>query len=99
MNVNVTLDFEDVYELSNMSADLSCFQFDTVVIEKDKSERSLTLTVEIKVGYSNFLPEVYNLAFGPLNEFGKIDDRIVLRHKNNEKVYSTILFGGLSLCA
>lgn len=96
MNINVNLDFADVYELSNLSADFCSFQFDTILIDKNKNESSLTLSVEIKVGYSNFLPDVYNLAFGPLNEEGKIDDRIALRHKDNQKVYSTILFGALT---
>src|SRR5690606_32736290 len=33
-----------------------------------------------------------NLAFGPIDQNGDIDDRIILKHKNVNKVFSTVLF-------
>ena len=37
------------------------------------------------------MPNVFNLAFGPLGNDNKIDDKIRVSHKNLNKVFSTIL--------
>jgi hypothetical protein len=37
---------------------------------------------------------VYNLAFGPVTEEGRINDKAELPHRNYSKVFSTILFFG-----
>ncbi|WP_343069212.1 DUF6934 family protein [Flavobacterium notoginsengisoli] len=51
--------------------------------------------IQLKVKFTNIadslLPNVYNLAFGPFNLDGKIDDSINLKHKDSNKVFSTII--------
>ena len=42
------------------------------------------------------LPSVYNLAFGPIDEDGVIDDLVQIAHKAYNKVFSSILPAGLS---
>lgn len=38
------------------------------------------------------LPNVYNLAFGPIGGDGEIDDQVVVRHKDINLVFSSVLF-------
>ena len=38
------------------------------------------------------MPNVHNLAFGPLDENKDIDDIVKLQHKDHSKVFSTIVF-------
>jgi hypothetical protein len=38
------------------------------------------------------MPNVYNLAFGPLNQNNQIDDLAKLSHQNYSKLFSTIVF-------
>lgn len=37
------------------------------------------------------MPNVYNLAFGPLNANGKLDDKAQIKHRDYSKAFSTIL--------
>jgi hypothetical protein len=48
--------------------------------------------VEISNETHELLPDVYNLAFGPLDAKGRINDKAELPHKDYSKVFSTILF-------
>lgn len=51
--------------------------------------------MEISNEAHELIPNVYNLAFGPTNARGDIDDKAQLTHKDYSKVFSTILFDGL----
>jgi hypothetical protein len=42
------------------------------------------------------MPNVYNLAFGPINERGRIDDKAELPHQSYSRVFSTILLNALN---
>ena len=54
------------------------------------------LGIKINTESQAFLPDVFNLAFGPLNENKEIDDKIKLHHKNHSKVFSTIVFSAFT---
>lgn len=82
------IDLNDTYEASAVSKDLMNCTFSSVL--KDKS--SIKLQVHITEHPDSFLPDVFNLAFGPLNYTGKIDDEIILKHIDINKVFSTVLF-------
>jgi hypothetical protein len=92
MALNVKINFEDCYEIETLSNDLSLSKFNTVL----KNGREITLGIQISNTVHPYLPEVYNLAFGPLNEFNQIDDKAKLHHKNHSKVFSTVIFTALT---
>lgn len=56
----------------------------------------IPLKIEISSEPHRLLHNVYNLAFGPPDVRGKIDDKAELQHSNYSKVFSTILFTGLT---
>lgn len=84
----IKINLEDTYEPLYVSDDLTEFVFNSEL--KDAS------TVDLHVKFRNiknvFLPNVYNLAYGPLGHNGKIDDKIKLHHQNVNKLFSTIVF-------
>src|SRR5215813_7679306 len=92
MAVSPTIDFNNLYELENVPSDLKTSSFNTQL----DSGQSLLISVKISDQSHVLLPNVYNLAFGPLNKQGKIDDRAELTHQDFSKVFSTILFFALS---
>lgn len=92
MKIAVTLNLEDTYEIISISPDLKDFQFNSPL----KDGTQCLLTVRIFDNYSPFIPEVFNLAFGPLKADGSIDDTCEVTHANFEKTFSTILFGALA---
>lgn len=47
--------------------------------------------VEIDNECHPLLPNVYNLAFGPMDKRGNIDDRIRLKHRSYGRVFATIV--------
>ena len=54
------------------------------------------LGIQISNTVHPYLPDVYNLAFGPLIDDIKIDDKAKLYHENHSKVFSTIIFTALA---
>jgi len=56
----------------------------------------MPLKVEISDTPHELFSDVYNLAFGPLNARGKIDDVAGLAHKDYSKTFSTILFAAIA---
>lgn len=92
MKLNIHLDFDDTYERRNVSGDLSEFQFTSFDIHGSPVE----MYVRIVDNWNPLLPEVFNLGFGPLNSLGEIDDMAVISHRDNSKVYSTILLGAIT---
>jgi hypothetical protein len=91
MALNVKLNFDECYEIENISSDLLFSRFNTLL----KDGNSVALGIEISDTEHPYLPGVFNLAFGPFNE-DKIDDQAKLYHQNHSKVFSTILFAALS---
>lgn len=92
MAANLKIDFKNLYEIDNISADLRVSTFST----KLNNGQALPLIVKISNQSHALLPNVYNLAFGPLNSKGKIDDKAELTHADYSKVFSTILFSALA---
>jgi len=91
MSVAVKLDFDNTYHLEPVSGDLRISTFQTQL--QDGTE--VPLKVEINKEPHELLPGVFNLAFGPMNEKGKIDDKAELTHKDYSKVFSSILLTGM----
>ncbi len=83
MAARVKIDFDNVFDLDEISSDLKITSFKT----KLESGNEMPLKVKISNNAHELLPNVYNLSFGPLNKQGKIDDRAVLVHNDYSKVF------------
>lgn len=92
MAAAVKINFDNLYEIENISSDLKFSGFRTTL----NNGNSLPLVVRISNQSHALLPNVYNLAFGPLNAKGKLDDKAELTHSDYSKVFSTILFSALA---
>jgi hypothetical protein len=87
----IKINFEDTYEPIKVGEDLSFMTFYSEV----KNAQKVLLKIEISSLGDPLLPNVFNMAFGPLNENGDIDDSAKVNHQNNDKVFSTILLFSL----
>jgi hypothetical protein len=92
MNLNIFINLEDTFPISVLTADLQNFSF----VSPQMDGSSVTIHVAIQQPGNKFIPNVYNLAFGPLKPDGNIDDVTKLKHVNPSKVYSTIILGALT---
>ena len=92
MAAPVKIDFDNLYEIENISQDLKFSSFRTQL----NNGGDVPLVVRISNQSHALLPNVYNLSFGPLNAKGKLDDKAELTHSNYSKVFSTILFSALA---
>ena len=92
MAVPVKIDFDNLYEIENISEDLKFSSFRTQL----NNGHAVPLVVRISNQSHALLPNVYNLSFGPLNAKGKLDDKAELTHADYSKVFSTILFSALA---
>ena len=92
MSVALNIDFKNLYEIDNISTDLRWSSFRSNL----NNGQEIPLVVKISNESHALLPNVYNLAFGPLNPKGKIDDKAELNHADYSKVFSTILFSALA---
>jgi len=92
MAARIKIDFDNVYDFEDISPDLKLSSFITRLENGDE----LPLKVKISNYAHELLPSVYNLAFGPLNKQGRIDDRVALAHEDYSMVFSTILFSAFA---
>lgn len=92
MAIAVTIDFDQVYEIEPLSADLRESMFNTELIDGTE----LPLKIVISNQPHPILPDVYNLAFGPVNSRGLIDDKAEIEHADYSKTFSSILLTGLT---
>jgi hypothetical protein len=92
MAVSVKIDFENLYDLEEISLDLKLSSFTSRL----NNGQDVSLKVKISNESHDLIPNVYNLAFGPLNAKGKINDKAELAHTDYSKVFSTILFSAFS---
>jgi hypothetical protein len=92
MAVAVTIDFNNTYDIDPLSEDLRVSTFNTELADGQE----IALRVEISSEAHELLPSVYNLAFGPTNEKGKIDDKAEIAHADYSKVFSSILLAALT---
>lgn len=84
----IKIDLNDTFEATSVSQNLKIFTFNSEL----KNKTIVELHVLITKHPDNLLPNVFNLAFGPIDENGEIDDNIILKHENVNKVFSTVLF-------
>ena len=86
------IDFEKIYDIEPLSEDLKISSF--------KSELEDGSFADLKIQISNvsheLMPVVYNLAFGPVDAKGRINDKAELTHSDYSRVFSTILFDALT---
>ncbi|URM37924.1 DUF6934 family protein [Flavobacterium anhuiense] len=83
----IKINLEDTFEATYVSPN-----FDQYIFESQLKDNTIT---PLKVKFTNIaeslLPNVYNLAFGPFDANGKINDSVNLKHKDSNKVFSTII--------
>lgn len=91
MAIGVKIDFEEVYKPDSISKDLRIVSFRTQL----KDGKIVPLRIKISDEQHPLLPNVYNLAFGPLNDRDQIDDKAELQHSDYSRVFSTILIRAL----
>ena len=92
MAIAVKLDFDNTYDIEPLTEDLRVSAFTSEL----EGGSSIPLRVEISSQSHALLPSVFNLAFGPANAKGEIDDRAEIAHKDYSKVFSSILLAGLT---
>jgi len=90
--MQIIINFEDTYQPVCLSDDLSEMTFDSP--QMDGTDKRLL--VQITPHPDPLLPNVYNLGFGPPDGQGRFVDSIRLRHKDINKIFSTVLFHALS---
>lgn len=84
----IKINLDETYEIVRVNNDFSEFMFQSTLKNKNTVELYVRFTlVEIP-----FLFNIYNLAFGPIDENRNIDDLVKLNHSNLNKVFSTIIF-------
>jgi len=91
MAAAVELDFDNPYHLDSVSDDLRMSVFRTEL----QNGTQIPLKVIISSEPHKLMSNVFNLAFGPINDKGKIDDKAELSHKDYSKVFSSILLTGM----
>jgi hypothetical protein len=92
MALNLKIDFDNKYETDSISGDLRESSFTSLLSDN----KAVALQVSISNQAHELLPNVYNLAFGPLKANGRIDDKAELTHRDYSKTFSTILLNGLT---
>ena len=90
MSVLFKIDFDELYKLDYASEDLLSYSFNPEL--KDGKRQHLNIKISGKP--HPLIPATYNLAFGPLDSKGRIDDRAEIKYNDYSKVFSTILFTG-----
>lgn len=92
MALNIKIDFENRYELLSTDNDLRYSIFESILTNGNISRLGIKISSEAHP----YMSDVYNLAFGPVNEKNEIDDHIKLPHQDHSKVFSTIVLAGLT---
>ncbi|MGN7723014.1 DUF6934 family protein [Chitinophaga sp. 22620] len=83
----IRVNLEDTFEQEELSKDFSFMTFYAPL----KEGGEVLLKVSIEALNDPMLPNTYNLAFGPMDDAGNIDDTARVFHDNPDKVFSTIL--------
>lgn len=92
MALNIKVSLDNHYELQSTDDDLRYSIFESVLTDGNISR----LGVKISSEQHPYMSDVYNLAFGPVNEKNEIDDHIKLTHQDHSKVFSTIVLAGFT---
>jgi hypothetical protein len=89
--LNIKIDFNDCYETESLTGDLRLVNFETELIDGSK----VLMQISISEQEVDLLPNVHNIAFGPLDGNNEIDDHAKLTHMNYSKMFSTIMTNAL----
>lgn len=87
----IKINLEDTYEPKYVSEDFKYFIFESELHDN----KLIELHVNIQVHPDLYLPNVFNLGFGPTKEDGTLDDKFKAKHKNINKLFSSILLYGI----
>ena len=88
----IAIDFDDTYDPISIATDLSWMRFVAPLVNGADQH----LLVKVGPHPDGYLPQVYNLGFGPPAGENAIVDNIRLKLLNVNKVLSTVLFHGLT---
>lgn len=88
----ITINFEETFEPVSIESDFSKMIFNSPQVDGTDKQ----ILVRIDPHPDPYLPNVFNLGFGPPDEDGNFHDNIRLKHAENDKVFSTVLFHGLT---
>src|SRR5215813_13047028 len=84
----IKIDLHDTYQPISINLDFSQMTFHSP--QSDGTYQRILVKIE---HYNDpYLPNVFNLGFGPPNCIGSFHDNLRLKHKNISKVYSTVLY-------
>ena len=90
--MKITINFEDTYPPASIESDFSEMTFNSP--QRDGADALIVVKIE-PLNNPN-LPNVFNLGFGPPDGNGGFRDDIKLKHTDNNKLFSTVLFHSLS---
>jgi hypothetical protein len=93
--IDITINLEDTYDPGYIENDFSELRFNS---PQKKGPHTL-IVVKIEPLNNPYLPNVYNLGFGPPDGKGGFRDDVRLKHLNVDKVFSTVLFHSLTFLA
>lgn len=86
------IDLDNTYEPKYVSDGLDHF-----IVESETIDGAfIDLHVNISAINNDYLSNVFNLGFGPLNANGEIDDQAKIKHKYVDKVISTMILLGIT---
>lgn len=91
MAIRIKLDFDNPYDIKPLSDDSRLSTFDTELIDGS----TIPLLVKIDKNPHELMSEVFNMAFGPVDSKGQIDDKAEISHKNYSRAFSSILSSAL----
>ncbi|RFM26807.1 DUF6934 family protein [Deminuibacter soli] len=91
MALNIKINFEEKYTAQPVDK----LNYSTFEAELKNGEK-VTLGITISMDEHPFMPDVLNLSFGPVDANDQIDDEVKLPHRHHSKVFSTVVFEGLS---
>ncbi len=83
MVLNVKIDLDNHYKINEVSDDLSIFKFSSCL----QNNTLIPLAITISHKSHLLMPNVYNLAFGPMNINNELDDSIKLQHQDHSRVF------------
>lgn len=88
MALTIKIDFNDCYPVKHLTENLTQSSFISILQNGD----TIPIGIMISENMHPLMPNVYNLAFGPLDQSNKIDDMAKLCHQDYSKLFSTIVF-------
>jgi hypothetical protein len=92
MALNIKIDVNDCYAVKALADNLTLNTFDSIL----QNGNVMPIGIHISEKAHPLMPNVYNLAFGPIDQDNQIDDKAKLCHQDHSKLFSTIVYTSLS---